>query len=279
MIKVVTDSCADLSLPLIAQHQITVVPMNLHFGTETVKVGADFDAPSFYRRVDEMRTIPKTSQPSPGDFAAAYRQAALAGDELLSVHISSKLSGTSQSAEIAAKEVAGIAKVYVFDSLSGSLGEGFMALEAARMAAAGQDLAAILKRLEVMRANMSIVLTPEQLKYLQMSGRVSNVQAVLGSMLSLKPIINVEGGMLKPVARIRTRAKALDYLLSYTQEKFGKQPINLAVVHAQTPQEANILLERARGMFDVREALVAEISVVIAAHLGPGCVGLIAYPA
>jgi DegV family protein with EDD domain len=110
-----------------------------------------------------------------------------------------------------------------------------------------------------------------------MSGRVSNAQALIGSVLNLKPIIIMDKGALQPIARIRTRHKALDYLLEFMQEKFGAQPVNLSVVHAQASDEAAALMNRAKQMLDVKESFIAEMSVAVAAHLGPGCIGVIGY--
>lgn len=277
MIRIMMDGTADLPMELINRYHVGVVPLNLHFGTETLKTSLDMDHASFYRKVEALKLIPKTSQPSPGDFIAAYQQLGQPGDEIISIHISSKLSGTFQSSELAAKDLAGTLTIHPFDSLSGSIGIGFMVLEAARMVEAGKSVPDILQRLAVVRERMHITLTPENLKYLQMSGRVSNMQALLGSVLSLKPIIIVDKGFLNPVARIRTRDKALDYLLESMKEKFNTQPVNLGVVHAQAPEEAATLMNRARQQLNVQEAFVCELAVVVAAHLGPGCVGVIGY--
>ncbi|MBI3732552.1 MAG: DegV family protein [Chloroflexi bacterium] len=277
MIKIVVGSTTDLPQEWFQRYQITSVPLNIHFGTETFKENIDLDQASFYRKVEMSHMIPKTSQPSPGEFMEAFRRAAGPGDAVLSILISSKLSGTYQSAELAASQLAGELPVYVFDSLCGSAGEGFMALEAARMAEAGGSIQAILKRLEEIRARMNIFLTPETLKYLQMSGRVTNAQALIGSVLSLKPVIALNNGALAPAARIRTRSKALDHLLTMTEGAVGDKPINLAVIHAQASADAEALMARARQMFKIQEGFVQEMSTVIAAHLGPGCLGLVSY--
>jgi DegV family protein with EDD domain len=277
MIRIVMDSTADLPAELVTRYQISVVPLNLHFGTETIKADLNLDHASFYRKVEALKLIPKTSQPSPGDFIEAYRRVGQPGDEIISIHISSKLSGTFQSAELAAQELANTFRIYPFDSLSGSVGIGFMVLEAVRLIEAGKSVPDILKRLAVVRERMQVVLTPENLRYLQMSGRVNNVQALLGSVLNLRPIIIVDKGLLQPIARIRTRNKALEYLLTFMKEKFAAQAVNLAVVHAQVPDEAMALMNRVRQELNVKESFVCEMAVVVAAHLGPGCIGLIAY--
>ena len=277
MIHVVLDSTADLTAELQARYQITIVPINIQFGQESFRENVDLDRGSFYHKIEATNQLPKTSQPSPGAFIAAYRAIARPGDSILSMHVTSKLSGTCQSAELAAKELRGEIPVTVLDSQSGSAGLGFMAIEAARMAEAGADMAALVQRMDEIRPRVNIFLSPENLKYLQMSGRVSNVQAVIGSMLSLKPIISLDQGLLNPVARIRTRSKALDYMLNLTRERVADKRINLAVVHAESPADAEALMVRAGQMFNVQESFVVDLATSLAVHFGPGCLGLISY--
>ena len=145
------------------------------------------------------------------------------------------------------------------------------------MGSAGAPIAAIVARLEAIRPRLNIYLSPENLRYLQMSGRVSNVQALFGTMLSLKPIIALEGGVLNPVARIRTRTKALDHMLQLTRQKVGEQPINLAIVHAEAKADADLVMGRARQMFSVKDSFIDDLATSLAVHLGPGCLGIVSY--
>lgn len=277
MIRIVVDSTLDLPPDWLKRYAITIVPINIQFGTETFKEGVDLDQDSFYRKVEATQMIPKTSQPSPGEFTQVYRRIASAGDLILSLHVTGKLSGTCQSAALAAQALQGEIDVRVFDSLCGSAGLGFMAVEAARMAEAGQSIAAIIARLEQIRPRINIYLSPENLKYLQMSGRVNNVQALIGSVLSMKPIIGLEDGLLAPAARIRTRRKAIDHMLTLTKQKVGNQPINLAIVHAQAQGEAEQMLHHASHMFHIRESFIDDLAVSLAVHFGPGCLGVVSY--
>ena len=241
-------------------------------------IAVDIDRDDFYRRVEATRAIPKTSQPAPADFVSTYRRIAARGDTIISIHVTGRLSGTVHSAELAAQELAGEFDVRVFDSRCGSAGLGYMAVDAVRMAGAGQDADAILARLEQMRPHIHILLSPENLKYLQMSGRVSNVWAVIGGVLSLKPIIALQDGILNPIARIRTRSKAIEHMLTLTKASVGEKPIRLAVIHAQARAEADAMLTRARQMFDVQESFVDDLAVSLAVHLGPGCLGIVSCP-
>ncbi len=277
MIHIVVDSTCDLPTEWIARDQINVVPIHIQFGTESYREGVDITQDEFYRKVESTRMIPKTSQPSPGEFIEMYRRIAANGDAILSVHVTGKLSGTVRSAELAAKELQGNVDVRVFDSLGGSASVGYMAVEARRMADAGQNVDAILARLEQIRPRINIFLSPLNLKYLQMSGRVSNVQAVIGSMLNLLPIIALQDGVLHPAARIRTRGKAIDHMLALTKEKVGDQPINLAIVHAQAKPDADALMARAQQIFNVKESFVNDLATSLAVHFGPGCLGIVSY--
>jgi DegV family protein with EDD domain len=277
VIRIVVDSTADLTAELQTRHQITIVPINIQFGQETFRENVDLDRGAFYRKIEANHHLPKTSQPSPGAFVDAYRRTASPGDSILSLHVTAKLSGTCQSAELASKELSGELDVTVFDSMCGSAGLGFMAVEAARMAEAGAGIPEIVQRMETVRPRINIFLCPENLKYLQMSGRVSNVQAVIGSMLSLKPIISLDNGLLNPAARIRTRSKALEHMLHLTHERVAGNKINLAVVHAESPADAEALMLRARQMFNIQESFVVDLATSLAVHFGPGVLGLISY--
>jgi DegV family protein with EDD domain len=277
LIRVVVDSTCDLPAEWVRRYQISVVPIHIQFGTQSYREGVDIDRDMFYRKVEATHTLPKTSQPSPGEFVETYRRIACKGDTLISIHVTGKLSGTCQSAQLAARELGGALDVRVFDSRGGSAGVGYMAVEAMRMAQAGESVDAILVRLEQMRRDIHILLSPENLKYLQMSGRVSNVQALIGGMLSLKPIIALEDGMLQPAARVRTRAKALERMLAMTGDYAGARPVKLAVVHAQAQPAADKLMSCARDRFNVQEAFVVDLATSLAVHFGPGCLGIVSW--
>ncbi|HID87527.1 MAG TPA: DegV family protein [Anaerolineae bacterium] len=277
MIKIVTDSTCDLPIHLFQQYDITVVPINIQFGTETYQEGITMDRPTFYRKIEEMGIIPTTSQPSAGQFVEVYRRVAAEGaTSILSLHLTSKRSGTYQSAELARSMLPEL-DIHVFDTLSLSAGLGFSVLEAARAIEAGKSVDEILQRLEIIRDNLRIFLTPATLKYLQMSGRVGKLSGALASLLNVKPIIVVEDGLLDVTERVRTRRKALERLLELTEEAHGKDPINLAVVHAETPDEAQDLMERARARLNCVESFVEDLATSLAVHGGPGIIGVISY--
>ncbi|MBI5879677.1 MAG: DegV family protein [Chloroflexi bacterium] len=278
MIRIVADSTIDLPTGAQAQYGIGIVPINIQFGTDSYREGVDMDQKQFYARIAAEHHLPKTSQPSPGEFTALYRQVAAQGDTIISMHVTGKLSGTCQSAQLAASQLKDEFDIRVFDSMSGSAGLGFMAMEAARMAQRNESIDAIMARLDVLRSRFTVFFTPENLKYLQMSGRVSNTAALIGSVLSLKPIIALENGLLHPVARIRTRNKAIDHVLTATKDKVGAQPVNVAVIHAEAEAEAQALMARAKQMMNVQESFIDDLAVSLAVHFGPGVLCIFTYP-
>jgi DegV family protein with EDD domain len=220
-LRIVTDSTCDLPKAWYGEHAIHVVPINIQFGTDTYAEGVSIDAETFYRRIAESKVFPQTSQPSVGAFVETYRRLGQDGSPIVSIHVTGKLSGTYQSAELARREVGDSIRVRVFDSLCGSAAMGFMCVEAARLARRGSNEEEILRRLEEIRPRVNIFLTPANLEYLKMSGRVKGLQALLGSLLNVKPIIGLHAGLLEPEGRARSRSKALEQVLERTRQAVG----------------------------------------------------------
>jgi DegV family protein with EDD domain len=193
------------------------------------------------------------------------------------ITITSKHSGTYESA-ILAKSLVPEADVEIFDSLNLTLGAGWMILEAARGIEAGQDRATIISRLEEIRDRAHLCFTPATLKYLQMSGRVSTLSGAIGSLISLKPIIVLEDGVLNLKEKIRTRGKAVTRLIELTEEAVGtSDPVNVAVVHANAPEEGQALLDRVKAHFNCQETLMEDLVASLAVHGGPGILMIFAY--
>ena len=279
MIRIVTDSTCDLPAELYAAHNISVVPINIQFGTDSYLDGITIDRPTFYRMIEESGVLPKTSQPSAGQFEEFYLRLAEEGaTDIVSIHVTSKLSGTFQSAELAKDMVAERVRVHPFDTQGGSAGMGFEVLEAARMAESGVSVADILARLEVLRARVSITLMLKDLKFAKMSGRVGTLQSSLSSLLNIKPIVVLEEGLLDVADKVRTQSKALERMIDMTSERVGvSAPVNLAVVHAMASDEGHALLEQAKQTFDCRESFVSDLALSLAVQFGPGTLGLVAY--
>lgn len=279
MIRIATDSTCDLPSEYVQEYDITTVPINIQFGTETYEDGITIDRDTFYRKIDELGILPTTSQPSAGQFEQYYRRLKEEGaTDIMSLHVTSKLSGTYHSAELARQMLQGVVDVHPFDSACGSAGLGFMVLEAARLAQAGKGVAEILARMEVVRERMNIVLTLKDLRFAQMSGRVGKLQSSLVSLLNIKPLVVLEGGLLDVAEKVRTQSKAIDRTLDLMAEQVGTTAaVNLAVIHAQATDLGEELLERAKAMFSCRETFLVDLTSSLVVHFGPGTLGLAAY--
>ena len=275
MIKIVTDSTADVPQELMERYDIRVVPVNIQFGTETYQEGIEIDRPTFYRKLEEV--MPTSSQPSPGQFVEVYKELARQGHSILSVHLTSKHSGTYQSALLAKSMVPEI-EVEVFDTLSISIETGYHVLAAARAAEEGKSMGEIIQILEGIRSRINLYLTPATLKYLQKSGRVGRLSGALASLLSVKPIIKVEDGLLEAFEKVRTRSKSLDRIVELTAEAVGTtDPVKLAVTHAEVPNDAEKLRQRLESTFNCDEMIVVDLCCSLTVHGGPGIIGIVSY--
>ena len=278
MLRIVMDGAGDLPPGWAAEYEIATIPLNIHFGEQMFLQGKDISNADFYRMADENKMIPKTSQPSPQQFIDFYRQIAEPGDTIISIHVTSKLSGTLASAQMAARELSGQYHIWPVDSACGSAGMGYMCREVRLMERSGALQEQILQRLELMSRNVQIVLTLNTMEYARRSGRVKALQAALASLLNVKPIIVLREGVLELGDRVRTRSKALDYIVENMAQRMGGRAVNAAVVHAEDMRAGQTLLEKARLALNCKELILTDLSIGIAANLGPGTVGVIAYP-
>jgi DegV family protein with EDD domain len=278
VLRIVTDGTVDMPAEWQAEYQIEVLPFRIRFGEKDYTQGVDIDQESFYRLVEEKKTVPKTTLLTPNEIVNFYKKIADAGDEILSIHVSSKMSGTFASAFTAAQEVTREFKVYPFDSLAGSAGTGFMCREARMMATSGFPIQEILKRLDEIRKKLAIVLTLDTLEFAYMNGRVNALQSAITSVLKIKPIIVLQEGVLQMADRVRTRQRSLDNVIGRVVKIFGNQPLNLAVVHAADKESAVTLSEMVKTSLNWSEILILDLSISVAANLGPGTVGIAAYP-
>jgi len=278
MLRVVTDSAGDMPPEWVNSYDIQIIPINIHFKEHTYLQGVDLSNEQFYQLVDQSGVIPKTSQPTPQQFENFYRRIAQPGDAILSLHVTGKLSGTFASAEMAAQNVKNEFQVIPFDSGAGSIAMGYMCKEARIMERSGSSLKDIIERLEFIRKNVSIILTLDTLEYAKMSGRVKALQTALASLLNVKPIVHLRDGILDMAGKVRTRQRALDHILKAVREHIGDRLVNAAVVHARDPQAGQALMRRVRSFLNCKELVLTELSISLAANLGPGTVGIMTYP-
>lgn len=278
MLHIVMDGSGDMPAGWAETYNVQVVPVYLHIGDQTFQQGIDLSDEDFYRVVDATRIIPKTAIPSPFQFAEFYRKIAQPGDSILSMHLSSKLSGMFASAQEGARLVAQEFNIVVLDTGNGSAGLGYMCRDARVLERAGETLQAIVKRMEFISRNMHIIFTVDNLEYGRLSGRVKALQATLSSLLNIKPIIALRDGALELGDRVRTRQKALTYIVDHMRQRLGEQLVNVAVVHARAPEAGQAMLERVREALNCKEIVLTNLSIAVSAHLGPGTVGIVAYP-
>lgn len=278
MLRIAIDTAGDIPVEWIDEFDVEMIPINIHFGEKMFLQGIDLDNEGFYRLVDDTGTIPKTSQPTPQQFVDFYKKIADPGDDILSIHVTSKLSGTYTSAELAARELEGEYNVIPFDSAAGSAAQGFMVREARLLERSGATLEKILERLRFIRENVQVILTLDTMDYARMSGRVKALQAALASLLNVKPIIMLENGILDVTDKVRTRGKSLEHVLNLVKDQIGDKLANVAVVHARDPKAGRNLMDRAAVLFNCQNLIMTELSIGIAANLGPGTTGIIAYP-
>lgn len=278
---IVMDDAGDIPAGLAQSLDILVVPINITFGTEQYLSGVTMDHAAFYEKTKTVddHNFPKTSQPTPYQFEQAFRSLLDRGvDEILTVTVSEKLSGTYASAVAAAQALAGRATFHLFDSTAGSGVQGLMALEAARLAREGIAGDRILARLEQMREQFSLYFLIDSLEYAVRGGRVSTLRSAVASLLKIKLLMTVEDGLIVEAGRVRTYKRALDTMIDAVRAEVGERLVTLAVAHGNRPEAGRQLLEQARPHFQVADAFLMDLAISVAVNLGPGALGLIAIP-
>jgi DegV family protein with EDD domain len=279
MLRLLTDGAIDVPAGWDKEYDIKVIPINIHFGEKTYIQNVDMNLDAFYKEIGVNKNHPKTSQPSPHQFVEFIRANYQKGETILSIHVTSKLSGTYASCVAAAEELKGEYNVIPFDSMAGSVGGAFLCRTAYNMSKAGKGVEQIVKRLEEIRAQTHILLTLDNLEFSKRSGRVGALSAALASVLNVKPVVRLQDGLLHVVEKVRTRKAALSRVVEMGKEIVGEKPVSIAALHARDEESAKALLEEAKKSLNVKESVTAELSISLAINLGPGTVGLVLYPA
>jgi DegV family protein with EDD domain len=278
-VTVITDSTAYLPDELVEGYGIHVVPLYVVLAGHSGREGLDISPQDVARALAVRGQTVSTSRPTPGDFVAAYRRALDEGAErLVSVHLSSELSSTSDAARLAASQV-GEHIVTVVDTRSAAMGAGFAVLAAARSAAAGADAAAVARTARETAAATRTLFVVDTLEYLRRGGRIGSAAAVLGSALAVKPVLHVQDGRVVPLEKVRTTARALNRLVQRAVEAAGQEPVSIAVHHLAAAERADKLAAELRDRLpQLRELHVSELGAAIGAHVGPGAVGIVVAP-
>ena len=272
-IRIVTDSACDLPPELAERHGIEIVPLTVRFGEEELVDRRDLTPRQFWDRLARSDVLPETAAPSPGAFEAAYRKAAEDGCEgVVCITISAGLSATYEAAQLAAQAMTDSIVVRVVDSRAVALAEGLMAVRAAEMAGEGAGIDDVVRELDGLVGRSRTFAALDTLENLKKGGRIGGAQAFLGSMLSIKPVIQVSEGKVEPESRQRTRTKALRYLAEKVRQH---EPVDmLAVMHGDAP-DLDEMLDLLSSTHPREEIVVGDVGAVIGTHTGPRVMGVI----
>jgi DegV family protein with EDD domain len=266
---VVTDSTCDIPEQLVEDLGITVVPQYVRFGEVVFRDGVDITKDEFYQRLRSSPPYPTTSQPSPQDFFKVFQEKISGADGILCIVESCNLSGTYQSALVAAKKMMPDGcPIRVVDSRSVSLGLGLLVIEAARLARTGLSLAELTARIETMKSQIRLRGFFDTLKYLAMGGRIGKGKALLGSVLDVKPLLTLKDGEILPVGQVRSRAKAIEKLFEFVSQ--SKEINDLCLVYSTTPDDARGLADRLGAVFPRERIIISQLGATVGAHAGPG---------
>lgn len=278
MIKIVTDSTAYLQEDYVQEHDIRIVPLCVHFGDRDFKEGVDLSYEEFYDRLKNAPELPTTSQPSAGEFHQVFQELAQAGHEIIAVTISSRLSGTWNSA-MAAKEMLPEAEISVVDSLSTSVGLQLMVQDAVEAIEAGASRQQVLDRIEEIKKKILVLFVVDTLEYLAKGGRIGNAKAFLGTLLKVKPILVLQDGAIEPLEQVRSKSKAKARMLDIIAEHVnGKAPdAKAGVAQALVPDEAAAVAQELETRLGCPTPSVNPVGPVIGTHTGPGVIGIAAY--
>jgi DegV family protein with EDD domain len=271
-LKIVTDSLSDITSDIADDLGITVVPVYVRFGEEVYRDRLEITTEEFYRRLVSDATFPSTTQPTPNDFLDVYEKLSQEADEILVVNLSSKLSGTYQSALQAKDRYKGTCRIEVIDSQLVIMGLGLVVIAVAKAAQAGTKLddAAELVRRAMTRSHS--VMLMDTLKYLVKGGRIGKAKGLVGSLLAVKQILTLKDGEVSPQTRVRTVAAGMDYLCNYVAGFSGIEM--LAVEHATTPDKADELIERLSPVYPKDKIYRSNVSPVIGAYVGPNVISI-----
>ena len=265
---VVTDSTADLPDEWRARYGIEVVPLKVIFGSETFRDRVDMTDDEFFRRLSAATKLPTTSAPSPGEFAEVYRRLAAEFDACISIHLGAQLSTTVESARLGAQAVDGF-RVEVIDSETVTMPIAFLC----KVAAESESLEAATTSVRARVPKARVLALLDTLRYLELGGRLSRAQAMIGTMLDLKPLLMVADREIKPVDRVRTRSRAVSRMADYFR---GELPVeHVAVMHAQAPDEAEAIAKGLRELLPGQEIPIGKIGCVLGTHTGPKALGVV----
>lgn len=281
MIQIVTDSSFHLPLAERQKHNIAVIPLKAIFGATEYRDEVDLTNEQFYRMLPHAKEHPTTSQPSAGEFEQVYKPFIEAGKEIVSLHLSSKLSGTYASACAAKQNLEQQFKrtlpISIVDTSWISMALGFLVIAAAQAAQAGQSRDQVVATIQALIPRLNLIFVLDTLEYLRRGGRIGGAKALVGTLLQVKPMLEIRDGQVEPLEQPRSRARAIARLMEVLEERSGHRPLHVSVLHANAHQEAEKIAAQIRAQYECKEFYFAEIGPVIGIHTGPGAVGLAFY--
>jgi DegV family protein with EDD domain len=273
-VAIVTDSTCNLPVELVEQYNIHVIPQILNWEGKSLLDQVDISTRDFYDRLPQSSDLPKTSQPAPGQFTEFYTKVAENADSIVGIFVSEFLSGTLQSAHLGA-EAMGDYPIEIVDSRSVSLGLGLLVTAAARYAAEGHDYKEIAAYTRTLVPRLRVVFVVDTLEYLHKGGRIGGAKRLMGSVLSIKPILHLDNGRIEPLDSVRTKNKAIQSMIdTIVGEMKGKTDVHAGIIHAAAPEAAARVEEMLLAQVTPQELLTNELTPVIGANVGPGIVGM-----
>ncbi len=273
-ITIITDSTAYIPKDLLEKHQIRVAPQILIWGAENYLDGVDIQPTEFYERLKTAKVMPSSSQATPKHFFELFKAATEQGNQVLTIVLSSDLSGTMASA-IQAKELLPGAPIEIVDSRTTAMAMGFVVLAAARAIEDGASLSEAKALAEQARQHVGVIFAVDTLEFLHRGGRIGGGSRYLGAALNIKPILEVTGGKVEGIEKVRTRSKSLNRVVELIGERIGgRSPVRLATLHANALDDARFLLDEAAKQLHPAESIFSEVSPVVGTHAGPGTLGL-----
>jgi len=266
-IKIVTDSTADLSPELIREFGITVVPLSVCFGTDVYRDREEISEDDFYQRLLQDPTHPTTTQPTPKDFADVYNKLSKQADGIISIHISEKLSGTCNSALQGKKLMENGCPIEVIDSKTTSMALGLLVIAAANIAKTEKSLPKVVEAVKQIVSSIELLVLFDTLKYLAKGGRIGKTKSLLGSVMSLKPVLTIRDGEFVQVGQVRSRSKGIEKMIDFVRDAGHIE--DLAIIHSTTHYEAESLAERISSVRPQLQGRIARLGPVLGVHGGP----------
>jgi EDD domain protein, DegV family len=273
---ILTDSTCDIPKDLLKQYNISELPLTVHFGSEEYKDRVDITMEEFFEKLTSGSELPTTSQVNPSAFIDFYKQELSKGNNIISIHLSSDLSGTYQSAVIAKQALGDDSRISIVDSRNATLGLGFTVLRAAQLVKKGVDARKILEEIENYKNNIKLFIVVDTLEYLKRGGRLSGAQAMIGTMFNIKPVLTISDGKVVVVDKMRGMKKAFRRLIDLIKENGGCAPGQvIGIANAMCPETAKELKEALIEEFGDVKFIECGVGSVIATHAGPGAYGIV----